>query len=371
MAAYDLNAKGSGNEVHAIRVRGSLYIDVLKILAALAVVILHTNAIFWEGPSSPAWLSANLIETLFYWAAPMFFMISGATLLNYPLRMSTKKYVVKRIRKTVVPYCLWTVIAILFFTVGPYRVMRPDLSIREIVKAFVRPGASPYTLPVYWYFPALFGVYIAIPFIASMKYEHVRGLAFVLVLFQSLLPTFATVSGVQFINTDFAGSLSIGYSLLAVLGYVLSKEEISGRWRGMLYLLGILSWGAEFFGTLAVSNTADGVVRTFKGYLSFFCIVQTSAVFVFTKYACSRLEDCWPADAVRSWKQRLSKIASLTFGVYLIHYYFTIYLPMTLPIDRYSLGWRIWGGVAIFAVCSVITALLAKVPVVNKMLLGK
>ena len=156
MAAYDLNAKGSGNEVHAIRVRGSLYIDVLKILAALAVVILHTNAIFWEGPSSPAWLSANLIETLLYWAAPMFFMISGATLLNYPLRMSTKKYVVKRIRKTVVPYCLWTVIAILFFTVGPYRVMRPDLSIREIVKAFVRPGASPYTLPVYWYFPALF-----------------------------------------------------------------------------------------------------------------------------------------------------------------------------------------------------------------------
>lgn len=369
--ACKLNANQSEGEAHLVHAGGFLYIDLLKILAALAVVLLHANAVFWEGPASPAWLSANLIETLLYWAAPMFFMISGATLISYRQRMSTRSYALKRFRNTVVPYCAWTVIAILFFAVGPYRVISPELSAGEVIKAFIRPGASSYTLPVYWYFPALFGVYIAIPFIASMKYQGVKGLALTLVLFQSILPTLATVSGVKFINSDFAGSLSIGYALFAVLGYVLSREQISCRWRGMLYLLGILSWGAEFLGTLVVSNTADGVVQTFKGYFSFFCVAQTSAVFVFVKYACLRIESSRRADALHSWREGLSKIASLTFGVYLIHNYFTIYLPIILPIDRYGLGWRIGGGLLIFAICSAITALLAKVPVVNKVLLGK
>ena len=50
----------------ATRRGGCLYIDVLKVFAALGVVLLHANHVFWEGPSSPAWVSANLIETLFY-----------------------------------------------------------------------------------------------------------------------------------------------------------------------------------------------------------------------------------------------------------------------------------------------------------------
>lgn len=344
--ACELDTNRSESEAHAVRACGYLYIDILKILAALAVVLLHTNAVFWEGPASPAWVSANMVETLFYWAAPMFFMISGATLMNYQQRMNTKTYALKRIRKAVIPYCAWTLIAILFFAVGPFRTASPGLSFREIAKAFVRPGGSPYTLPVYWYFPALFGAYIAIPFVASITYEYMRVLALVLVLSQSLLPTLSTVSGVQFINSDFAGSLYLGYTLLVVLGYVLSKEQISSRWRGMLYVFGILSWAAEFFGTLAVSSVTDGVVQTFKGYCSLFCVAQTSAVFVFAKYACLRLESSRCGDALHSWKERLSKIASLTFGVYLMHNYFTIYLPIILPIDRYGLGWRIGGGVS-------------------------
>ena len=72
-------------------------------------------------------------------------------------------------------------------------------------------------------------------------------------------------------------------------------------------------------------------------------LLRPPAVFVFAKYACLRLESSRCGDALHSWKQRLSKIASLTFGVYLTHNYFTIYLPIILPIDRYGLGWRIGG----------------------------
>lgn len=353
------------------KVERASYIDVLKILAALAVVLLHTNSAFWEGPATPTWAPAALIQTLLLWAAPMFFMISGATLFDYRKKMTTSTYAAKRVRKTVIPYCAWNAIAILFFTIGPFEVISPALSVRELFKAYILPGVSPYTLSVYWYFPALYAVYIAIPFLSSMEYKYLRVLACILVIFQSAIPTFAAISGIQFINSDFAGSLNIGYALLAVLGFVLSKEEIPREWRIALYVLGALSWGAEFFGTLAVSNATDGVVPTYVSYVGLFCLIQTAAVFVFTKNACSRLESVLHGNALRNWQEKSARLASLTFGVYLIHFYFTSCLPKAFPIDCYSLSWKLLGGVAIFAGCSVITAALGKIPRVNKVLLGK
>ncbi len=41
------------------------------------------------------WVSANLLETIFYFALPVFFMISGATLLDYRSKYSTKTKGVK------------------------------------------------------------------------------------------------------------------------------------------------------------------------------------------------------------------------------------------------------------------------------------
>lgn len=72
------------------------YITVLSVLSSLAVVFLHTNGCFWGGVGHNArWISANIIESLFYFAVPIFFMISGATLLDYRKRYDTKTFVKK------------------------------------------------------------------------------------------------------------------------------------------------------------------------------------------------------------------------------------------------------------------------------------
>jgi surface polysaccharide O-acyltransferase-like enzyme len=60
-----------------------VYIAALNVLGALGVVLLHANNVFWSRPKGTLWLSANLIETFFYWPVPIFFMITGATLIDY------------------------------------------------------------------------------------------------------------------------------------------------------------------------------------------------------------------------------------------------------------------------------------------------
>ena len=60
------------------------YLTVLNVLSAWCVVMLHCNGIFWTRPEGRLWITSNFIETACYFAVPIFFMISGITLLDYP-----------------------------------------------------------------------------------------------------------------------------------------------------------------------------------------------------------------------------------------------------------------------------------------------
>lgn len=81
-----------------------IYVENLSVLSAFAVVALHVNGVFWNFSYDRYWLTANVIESLFYFAVPIFFMITGVTLLDYNDRYSTKEYFKKRIKKTFLPF---------------------------------------------------------------------------------------------------------------------------------------------------------------------------------------------------------------------------------------------------------------------------
>ena len=76
------------------------YLDVLNVIAMFAVVMLHANGCFWTYSTDRYWFEANIIESVMYFGVPVFFMISGATLLDYRERYSTKDFFIKRIKKT-------------------------------------------------------------------------------------------------------------------------------------------------------------------------------------------------------------------------------------------------------------------------------
>ena len=90
------------------------YITVLNVFAALAVVFLHTNKCFWRFSTERYWATANIIECLFFFAVPIFFMISGATLIDYRERYDTKTFFKKRFLKTLIPYVCFVVIGAAF-----------------------------------------------------------------------------------------------------------------------------------------------------------------------------------------------------------------------------------------------------------------
>lgn len=48
------------------------YIDLANVIATFAVVFLHANSCFWDFSKERYWLTANVIESLFIFAVPVF-----------------------------------------------------------------------------------------------------------------------------------------------------------------------------------------------------------------------------------------------------------------------------------------------------------
>lgn len=62
-------------------------IDVVNIAACVAVVALHVNGGIWGFARNLNWAMMLITECVCYWAVPVFFMITGATLLEYRVNL--------------------------------------------------------------------------------------------------------------------------------------------------------------------------------------------------------------------------------------------------------------------------------------------
>ncbi|GMA70545.1 hypothetical protein GCM10025879_17910 [Leuconostoc litchii] len=83
------------------------YMDLLTILATIAVVFLHSSEYaFSNQTNDPHWFVAVIIQVTFIWAVPIFFMMSGAHLLDYRERYDTPTFSKKNFKSFYTIYFL-------------------------------------------------------------------------------------------------------------------------------------------------------------------------------------------------------------------------------------------------------------------------
>ena len=209
------------------------YITLLSVISAVAVVFLHTNRCFWDFKSdADYWFSANIIECLFYFAVPIFFMISGATLIDYRERYSTKEYFIKRIKKTVIPFIVWSIVILIYDIFIEKTVNTGDLNFRYIVGKFLYPGG------VYWFFAPLFIAYCIIPLLSLVPKEKRKSIF----LYLALL-SFISNSVIPFIQNsvyffNFKNPFIVGgeYTFYVLAGYWLRNFKLDKK-RKLLFIL--------------------------------------------------------------------------------------------------------------------------------------
>ena len=158
------------------------YFDLLNIFAALSVVFLHANGAVHTFSNTLAQKQALGIEVICYWAVPVFFMLSGANLMNYRQRYSTALFFKKRLIKIIIPFIVWTLFYAVLFMVNPFKT-----GLRDFFSRCFNTGI----LSTFWFFIPLLAIYLAMPFLSLLKDNrrilwYMFGVSFCLI---SLLPS--------------------------------------------------------------------------------------------------------------------------------------------------------------------------------------
>lgn len=73
-----------------------LFVDVLNVIACIAVVCLHTSLGAFHPEQTMLWKRQVAMQSLFIFATPIFFMISGMNLLGYRKKYDTATFFKKR-----------------------------------------------------------------------------------------------------------------------------------------------------------------------------------------------------------------------------------------------------------------------------------
>lgn len=333
-----------------------VYYDCLNIAACFSVIALHCNQMVHTWQPGKNWLLALLIEVLFYWAVPVFLMLTGATLMRYRDRYDTKSFLSKRIKRTVIPFVAWSLIWYLLIST---RYSGAHLGPRSFINMMLNNQIQ----QVYWFFFPLFSIYLSMPLLSLLAdnkkvLTYGVGVSFVL---QSVLPFILPVIGV-----NWPGSVSIlvlsGNLLYTVLGYLLSTAKLTKKQRMTIYILGIL--GTTFrFAYTAVSSEAIGAVdRLYFNYLAFPAVLQ--GVAVFTLFKSINFSSIGAKGA-----RLLSVFSSCSLGVYFIHEPILdhlVFSPNCLNIPVTSIMLRTVGVIILYICCVGTILLLKKVPLVRR-----
>lgn len=333
-----------------------LYFDILNICSCMAVVFLHHNGIVHNFSNTRAWRESLIVECGFYWAVPIFLMLSGATLLNYRSKYSTKKFFEKRVVRTVIPWILWSVIMLF------WKISTGELVLKSHSPFYFADLVLNYKIESkYWFFGALFACYLAIP-VFSLLCDNRRILWYTVILnfvLSSCLPVLKCWFGFGWnLDVSVVGSLMI----YVLLGYLLSTEKLSAKQRRILYVCGAGGFLFRYIYTYVFSVKNGQTDVSIKGYVMFHAVFLSVAVFV---WAQSVNWERWLPEIII---KKLPFLSSCSFGVYLIHSIVMYYEKMLLHISVQGHFWRILMVPCTYLISLAIICLLKKIPVIGKYL---
>lgn len=291
-------------------------------------------------------------------------MLSGATLLDYRNRYSTKTFFKKRFEKTVIPFIFWSIVSI-FWSV--YISHYLDSTVFDHVSNFLDAIINTKGMSIYWFFLPLFSLYLSIPFLSKIpinERNHIFQYGIILsFILTSVLPVLLPLMGISF---NFAMDFPLnggGYVIYLLLGYVITHDQSlfsSKAKRHIIYLLGFAGLILRYVATLLKSYQINDIDRTFWGYQRFPCVLLSVAVFVWFWY------HDWSYFANGLPKKIIRVLSSASFGIYLTHFYILRFWVSHFNIEMTSWKWRVFGIPLVYGISLIVTLLIGKIPYMQK-----
>lgn len=287
-----------------------LWIDILNIVACFGVLLLHcTNREIhhYSGEESFNLYLGLFTHSFFIWPVTVFYMLSGYTNIRAG-EFDTKKFYFRRLNRIFVPFFAWY----LFYSIKYVVTIKGfDISI-EFFRNFFRLKYNGYL----WFFIPLFSIYISIPFLRQIVFTASRAqlklFAVASIILLSIVPMFFHILDIEDYNNLFPMGSAFIYA--AFLGYYIGNYEFSNKSLKLIYANGIVQTIIIIVGTYYLITKESCHYDYLLTYSHFPVLSVSVAVFCYFRYLQDKLIylNSFGLGGV------ISKIASLSFGIYLI-----------------------------------------------------
>lgn len=339
-----------------------IHFDVLRILAAFSVVMLHSSAQFWYTleVDSTQWVIANSYNAVFRFGVPIFVMISGALFLAPDYRLDVKRLYKHNILRLCAIYAVWSCVY------GWKDCLGFGLKITDVKPILREMLSGRYHL---WFLPMIVGIYMLLPVLKSwITHAEKKNIQYFLGLFVVLQVGKETLRALT-VTDELHGILNLvqiemvcSYVGYFVLGYYLAHVGIGEKLRKAIYISVLPAMVCNIvFGTLMVQKYGRGGYLVYDSYGLFTFFIVT-ALFLFT------VKNIPGSNMGKAGQAVIKEISADTMGIYVMHICLmeltentglqSMMLPNIIGIPVYA--------IACFVICMIFAALLRRIPLIGK-----
>ena len=344
------------------------YLDILRVLACLLVILIHTPIRQYDTYYNTPSLAGALYTVLVAVNCNLFFMITGALLL--PVKMTGRRFVKRRLTVVLPPLVVWTVVYLL-----EHALLLHNFTPRLLTSILFHPVEG-----LLWYVYVLAVIYVTLPLVSRcIDAIGKRGVEVILVLWvlSSFIPyqhgVFMEAS--QWSHNMFGAFANYyGYVLLGYYmhryGLPLFTRQHGWKW-ALLLAFGIVVMPLfEFLVQGRFGLSWQQHLDTITNDISVNNIAMATLLFALVQRFAPERYDRQNRPMTATWWPMLSKC---TFGIYLSQ--MIVLRQIVWPLTPW-LGRTHWvvdslvSGVITFIVCFLLVFILRRLPL-RRYIVGK
>ena len=303
------------------------YLDVLRVIACLAVLMIHTSAKYLSyNPNSYDFWIGNIFDSLSRIGVPLFIMISGSLMLDEKYNC-TKEKLKTHIFKMIIFFISWSLIY--SFAHQIINISKNSTSISYNIIQVLKGHTH------LWFVYLIVGLYLIVPilrlWVKKVNKKIVQYFIILSIILTLIIPQIIEIGSYynetfEIFKDIYNNSLCIkytgGYTIYFILGWYINNYEIQNS--KLLYILGIIGFIITLFGTYLLTVSTGKAIQMYDN-LSINIFLQSTSIFLLIK---TKLKDCNKNNLF------ITKIANNTLGIYALHMIFISLIDIILILIR-------------------------------------
>ena len=324
----------------------SPFVSILRIVAAFAVVMIHTRS--FANHETPAY---NFVYATVLWSVPVFFMITGYIFLGIKQHVEYKD-----IKKNIFRFLVVLVVLGMFFslservfTAGTFHIKMLGYALLDVVQGHL--------FDHMWYLYEIIGLYLLLPILSAFLRDKNKNLYILIGLFFGI--NFLIPDILSLFDISFGIKLGLGkyilYLLLGAAMYRMDKKLLRKLLiPSVLVLVAILS--CQAYMSFGVGEMIP------LSYVHSYVVLMSCSVFCI-------FENLFDKEIFNN--KIINELAGCTWGIYLFHPFIIHVFGKVFKVNIVHYNNLIAFPiccVVIFAISVTITFVLRKIPFVKRFL---